>query len=127
MNEKPIGKEMFIKYLQFLIDSANKLLSSGIIEYEFENIMREYARFLYRVISSNKIDDKLKKDLVAYDLFNKWDLENYNSPFTEGFFYELPFFKQLSNVTTKIKLDKIKRMLECLSHIQFKIEGYIFK
>jgi hypothetical protein len=52
MPQKQLSKEIIRKYLDFLIESANKLLSTKIIEYEFESLMKEYAIFLYRVIKN---------------------------------------------------------------------------
>jgi hypothetical protein len=127
VQQKRLNREVIRKYLYFLVESANKLLSTGIIEYDFENLMKEYAIFLYRIIKDDKIDSKFKNEIIALNLFNKNELECFSNSMVEGFLTQMPFFKQISSINNKIKLAKIKEMQEGLSLILFKFEGYSFE
>jgi len=126
MNNRPLSRELTEKYIRFLITQSDNLLRDGIAEYEFENLMREYAKFLYRLLEDTTIDIALKDDIVALDLFDANDLKNHVGPVVEGMLSELPFYHQLLKLNEKLKLQKVRQLKEGMSLLLFKIDGYSF-
>ena len=126
MNEREIDNELLAKYLQFLIDSAKNLLADGLTDYAFEDLMREYARFLMRIRKSLRVADTLKKELFDQDFFTENDLSLLDNSIVEGFLYKFPFGKQLLSLNNKVKMEKVLTMYEKLSHILFSLNAYRF-